>query len=114
MPGASPSFVAHSDESDAGAAARVVRLVVEPVAQVGELRIEHRQKVFVRQAAPVVGVERLVAGGADAAFDLRGSSTPASTAGMQSASSTQLNAASNTSGATLRQRQIFAHHHSDE
>ena len=33
---------------------------------------------------------------------------------MKSASSTQLAAASNTSGATFRQRQIFDHHHSDE
>src|SRR5438874_7724290 len=44
----------------------------------------------------------------------RGSLTPASTAGMKSASSTQLAAASKTSGATLRQCQIFDHHHSDE
>src|ERR687897_173711 len=42
------------------------------------------------------------------------SSTPASTAGTKSASSTQLAAPSKTSGATLRQRQIFDHHHSDE
>src|SRR5687768_17907372 len=40
--------------------------------------------------------------------------TPASTAGTKSASSTQLSAASKTSGATLRQCQIFDHHHSDE
>src|SRR5262249_57913886 len=44
----------------------------------------------------------------------RGSATPASTAGTKSASSTQLAAASNTSGATFRQCQIFDHHHSDE
>ncbi len=43
-----------------------------------------------------------------------GSSTPASTAGTKSASSTQLAAASNTSGATFRHFQIFDHHHSDE
>jgi hypothetical protein len=41
-------------------------------------------------------------------------SVPASTAGTKSASSTQLAAASNTSGATFRHFQIFDHHHSDE
>ena len=91
------------------------RLVVEPIAQLGELRIEPREELLRRQSAPGLGVHRLVAGGADAADDLSSeSSTPASTAGTKSASSTQLAAASNTSGATFRQRQIFDHHHSDE
>ena len=40
--------------------------------------------------------------------------TPARTDGTQSASSTHDQAASNTSGATARQCQIFDHHHSDE
>src|SRR5881394_1104432 len=40
--------------------------------------------------------------------------TPARTAGTKSASSTQLAAASNTSGATLRQCQILDQNHSDE
>src|SRR5207342_955643 len=40
--------------------------------------------------------------------------TPERTAGTKSASSTQLAAASKTSGATFKQRQIFDHHHSDE
>ena len=39
---------------------------------------------------------------------------PQSTDGMKSASSTQLAAASKTSGATVRQRQILAQNHSDE
>ena len=45
---------------------------------------------------------------------LAGSVTPDSTAGTKSASSTQLAAESNTSGASFRHRQIFDHHHSDE
>src|SRR5262245_45318316 len=45
---------------------------------------------------------------------LREASTPESTAGTKSASSTQLAAASHTSGEVLRQCQIFDHHHSDE
>src|SRR5262249_54263571 len=44
----------------------------------------------------------------------RESSTPERTAGTKSASSTPLAAASDTSGAVLRQCQIFDHHHSDE
>jgi hypothetical protein len=43
-----------------------------------------------------------------------GDSTPASTDGTKSASSTQLAAASKTSGAAARQRQIFAQNHSEE
>src|SRR5204863_1769350 len=43
-----------------------------------------------------------------------GAVTPAKTEGTKSASSTQLAAASNTSGATLRQRQILDQNHSDE
>src|SRR3982750_3064714 len=39
---------------------------------------------------------------------------PLSTAGMKSANSAHVAAASKTSGATLRQCQIFDHHHSDE
>ena len=48
-----------------------VRLVVEPVAELRELRIEARQELLRRQPAPGVGVHRLVAGGADAALDPR-------------------------------------------
>jgi hypothetical protein len=44
----------------------------------------------------------------------RGLVTPASTDGTKSASSTQLAAASNTSGAMRRQRQIFDQNHSEE
>ena len=60
---ASPSFAAHR-----GRAARrlggVVGPFVEPVAQVGEARVEHGQEFLVGQAAPIVAVERLVARGA--------------------------------------------------
>jgi activator of HSP90 ATPase len=40
--------------------------------------------------------------------------TPPRTAGTKSASSTQLAAAANTSGATLRQRHTFDQNHSEE
>ena len=69
-----------------------VGLLVEAVPQVRQLRIE-------------TGEERLIP---------LGLSTPARRAGTKSASSTQLAAASKTSGATLRQRQTFDQNHSDE
>ena len=47
----------------------VVGLFVETVPEVGEARVERGQELLVRKAAPIVGVERLVAGGADAPFD---------------------------------------------
>ena len=52
-----------------GRLARVISLFVEPVSKIGETRIERGQEFLVRQAAPFVGIERLVAGGADAALD---------------------------------------------
>ena len=92
-----------------------VGLVEEPVAQRGQLRIEAGEELLGRQAAPGVGVERLVAGGADAALDLaRARRLRPGRAGTKSASSTQLAAASKTSGATLRQRQTFDQNHSEE
>ena len=45
---------------------------------------------------------------------LRGSVTPASSAGTKSANSTQVAAAPKTSGATFRQRHTFDQNHSDE
>ncbi len=56
----------------AGRRAGVIGLVVKPVAKAGEARIERAEELLVGQAAPCVGVERLVAGGADAALDLHG------------------------------------------
>ena len=47
----------------------VVGLFIKPVAQVGETGIERVQELLVRQTAPLVRVERLVAGGADPSFD---------------------------------------------
>ena len=52
-----------------GGLSRVIGFVIEPVAQFGEARIERRQELLVRKAAPIVGVKRLVAGGANAALD---------------------------------------------
>ncbi len=50
----------------------VIGLFIETVAQIRETGIERAQELLVRKAAPVVGVERLVTGGADAAFDAPG------------------------------------------
>ena len=53
----------------AGRLGRVVSFFVEPVSKFGETRVERRQEFLVRKAAPIVGIERLVTGGADPTFD---------------------------------------------
>ena len=98
----------------AGRAARGVRFVIQPIAQLGELRIEALQEGFRRQAAPRFEYIALWPAAQMQRTIFVESSTPDRTAGMKSASSTQVAAASNTSGATFRQRQIFDHHHSEE
>jgi hypothetical protein len=52
-----------------GRLARVVSLFIEPVSKFGQARVERHQELFVGQAAPIVRIERLVAGGANAPFD---------------------------------------------
>ena len=56
----------------AGRDGGVMRFLIQPVARLGEPRVEQREKLLVGQAAPVFGVHRLVSGHADAADDLRG------------------------------------------
>ena len=67
---AGPARAAHSVAQAPRRPVGGVGLVVEPVAQRRQLRVEARQELLRRQAAPGVGVQRLVAGGADAALDL--------------------------------------------
>ena len=95
--------------------ARRQRLVVETIAEAGELRDRVARgtpsaaaRPMPRSTSPCVRRRRCSGRCFVESF------TPASTAGTKSASSTQLAAASNTSGATFRQCQIFDHHHSDE
>ena len=52
-----------------GRLACVISLLIQPVSKLGQARIERRQELFVRKAAPIVGIERLVAGGADPPLD---------------------------------------------
>ena len=61
---------AHSGAERSGRLGGVIGLLVKAVAQRGQARIEQREELLVGQAAPFVAVERLVAGGADAALDL--------------------------------------------
>ncbi len=50
----------------------VVRLVIEAVAEIGQLGMEQGEEFLVGQAAPLVAVESLVPGAADAALDEAG------------------------------------------
>ena len=90
------------------------RRVEQPIAQIGHLRIETREERLRRRppqsrsTSPCDPPRRRSGRSAG--------SRPRRTAcaGTKSASSTQLAAASNTSGATRRQRQILDQNHSDE
>ena len=88
--------------------------VVEALAKVRKLRVQPRKESFDGRPPQASEYIALCPAAQTQRTISRGSLTPASSAGMKSASSTQLAAASNTSGATFRQCQIFDHHHSDE
>ena len=117
MPSRSPSACAHSRHKLAGRRAGRQRRVVETIAQTRRASDRDGRETPSDGSPSPRPIPRYIAL-CPAAQTQRtmcfGSSTPASTAGTKSASSTQLAAASNTSGATFRHFQIFDHHHSDE
>jgi len=49
-----------------------VCLVEKALAEGGQLRIQKGEELFVGQTVPLVAVERLVTGGADASFECLG------------------------------------------